>query len=93
MAKVPFFILSGVYGLLSAEEKIPDYDYELGVLGVEPLSVKIRTQLQLFGIQEIRFYTKLDKPKWTPYLHALLRAANTSQPRVHVDIHKLEDEA
>ena len=71
----PFFILSGVYGFVSAEEEIPYYDHLLVASEVGSLVTKIQAQLKQHGVEEVLFYTK-NKPAWEPYLDALRQAAN-----------------
>lgn len=64
----PFYILSGVYGLLKDDENIPYYDHQLLEIEIDQLSHKVIKQIQDLDIKEIEFYTK---PKetvgWTQY--------------------------
>lgn len=43
--KLPYFILSGKYGLISADEKIPNYDYYLEKSAIDSLSRTVEKQL------------------------------------------------
>lgn len=74
---LPFFILSGRFGLVPADEPIPDYDYLLAREAVPELAHRISGQLVRHGVQGIHFYTK-DKPNWSPYLEALQKATGRS---------------
>lgn len=73
-AGLPFFILSGKYGLLGAEEEIPNYDYYLEPSAVGPLAATIGEQLKKHGITELDFYME-QKPTWAPYYEALTQGA------------------
>src|SRR5258706_4802441 len=68
-----FFILSGCYGFISGDKGIPYYDYLLLEDKVENLALKVRSQLQEHGVEELNFYTKT-KQNWLPYRNALSRA-------------------
>lgn len=85
LAGKPFFILSGLHGLLAAEEEIENYDFQLSRRedSIQNLSVKIQRQLQFFGIKEIHFYTK-NKPAWLVYRDALIRATNAAGVKLHL---------
>lgn len=73
-AKKDFYILSGLYGLISADQKIPFYDYFLEEKAVEPLVKKVKEQLKDNNIGEIEFYTKL---KWVTYNQVITKAAES----------------
>ena len=87
--KRPFFILSGVYGFVAAEEGIPYYDHLLLPNEVLALTEKIRVQLKEHAVEEIHFYTKT-KPNWRPYLNALQKASKSLD--IHLVIHELSEE-
>jgi hypothetical protein len=72
----PFYILSGLYGFISGDELIPDYDYLLDANRVPALVAKVTSQLLSAEVGEVRFYTKR-KPNWEPYLLALTQATDT----------------
>jgi tetratricopeptide (TPR) repeat protein len=68
-----FRILSGEYGLISADEKIPWYDHPLMREEVDALSKKIADQLRAAKISAVIYYTKDTKlnPVIQPYLTAI----------------------
>jgi hypothetical protein len=72
---LPFFILSGKYGLLPGEEEIPNYDYYLANEAIDALLKVVEGQLKKFNISEINFYTE-GKESWIPYEFVLNKAAN-----------------
>lgn len=86
---LPFFILSGLYGLISADEPIPHYDHVLGLSMVTDLHYRIHNQLAIHDIEKIHFYTK-DKPAWQLYERALGLA--TEHLGVELVIHQLNTE-
>lgn len=86
--KHPFFILSGVYGFISGEEKIPTYDHLLAEDEVSALAEKIQAQIEKSGASEIHFYTK-NKPNWKPYRVALEQAAQSVN--VELSVHELAE--
>lgn len=67
---LPFFILSGKYGIISADREIPNYDYYLEMNQAEELSKAIGEQLRIEKITEIDFYTE-NKDSWVPYETAI----------------------
>lgn len=87
---LPFFILSGVYGFISEDERIEWYDHLLAADEVPALARKIEAQLRELKLQEVHFYTKR-KPNWEPYLEALNRGAKMLGIRILV--HYMGDEA
>jgi len=66
----PFFILSGMMGLILADTGIPHYDHKLGQDGVEPLAERIARQVVHHKISVI-FYYHEPKADWAPYTQAL----------------------
>ena len=70
--KQDLYILSGLYGLIPADQKIPYYDYFLEQKAVQSLTEKVKGQLKTESIGEIIFYTK---PKWTTYNQVITDAA------------------
>jgi hypothetical protein len=75
---VPFFILSGLYGLLAAEEGVPNYDYLLTNADVLKLADKIQAQLYTHNVGVVYFHTKF-KPQWEPYGEALSAACKAAK--------------
>lgn len=63
---LPFFVLSGKYGLIPGDEKIQNYDYYLEKSAIDSLSHTVKKQLQKYNITEINFYTK-GEASWIPY--------------------------
>ena len=75
---LPFFILSGKYGLLPAGEKIQNYDYYLEMDAVDDLAKVVEAQLKEFDISEIAFYTE-GKESWIPYETVLKKATDLAE--------------
>ncbi|HEY4501668.1 MAG TPA: hypothetical protein VJJ20_01200 [Candidatus Paceibacterota bacterium] len=73
--QLPYYILSGKYGLISADEMIPNYDYYLEQSKVDSLAQTIAGQLHKDAIVELDFYTE-GKPSWAPYEAALRKGAD-----------------
>ena len=73
--RMQFFILSGKYGLLAANELVPLYNYQLTERAVPDLAARLVTQLKqfTFTVERVRFFTK-NKPAWVPYGRALKEA-------------------
>jgi hypothetical protein len=72
-SNLPFYILSGKYGLIGGEEQIPYYDYYLEADKVEELSIKVAEQIEKEGITDMDFYFE-DKESWAPYISTLEKA-------------------
>ncbi len=85
-----FFILSGVYGLVAANEEVPYYDHLLSPEEVPVLAEKMTQQIRMWSIDEIHFFTKT-KPRWMPYTTALQAAAQAAGATVV--LHPLADSA
>ncbi len=69
-----FFILSGKYGLIPADQPIPYYDFYLENEHVEALTHLVSKQLQEAGITALNFYTE-DKESWAPYITTISKGA------------------
>lgn len=69
-----FFILSGKYGLISAETEIPYYDYYLENSKVDDLADKVSKQIKKQDITSIDSYLE-NKKSWEPYKMALEKGA------------------
>ena len=65
--KVEFRILSGKFGLLKPEDKIPFYDKKLGEKDIEKLSELVGRQIKKEKITEIIFFVRNEKD-WKPYI-------------------------
>ncbi len=85
---LPFFILSGVYGLLMAEEGISYYDHVLGAEEVLALASKVYKQLKHHALQELHFFTK-SHLSWKLYLDVLQLA--TESLGVRLCVHELSE--
>jgi hypothetical protein len=83
---ISFYILSGKYGLISADKEIADYDYYLEQKQVNPLATTISGQLTEAGITELDFYTE-DKESWAPYIEAMQKGAALA--KVSLNVHAL----
>ena len=79
---VPFFILSGVYGLIPALMPIPYYDHLLQHDDLPMLAGRVYRQLGEQRIQELYFYTKAT-PAWQQYGVVLARACEKRDVRLH----------
>lgn len=80
---VPFYVLSGKYGVISGDTEIPNYDYYLEAGAAEDLSKTIAEQLKAAGITEIDFYTE-QKPTWAPYESAITKGAELAKATLHI---------
>jgi len=74
-AGLPMLILSGRYGLLTPQTKIPYYDQALSPAEVTQLSQKIIAQLKRRRITVLTFYARpRATPGWSPYFQVLEKA-------------------
>lgn len=65
-------ILSGRYGLLTPQTKIPYYDHALSPAEVEHLTQKVVAQLIRRRVTVLTFYARpRTTPGWPPYFHVL----------------------
>ena len=69
--KLPFFILSGKYGLVAENDIIPYYDYLLEQDGIEDTVSLVNKQSKLIGITSVDFYAKPKAGSWAPYYEVL----------------------
>ncbi|MFA5966977.1 MAG: hypothetical protein WC805_00460 [Patescibacteria group bacterium] len=84
--KLPFFILSGKYGLINANQSIPYYDHLLLADEVEHLAEIVKVQLKGGNWKSIDFYVKTNDPAWKPYVEVITKAANDTG----ITLNKLE---
>jgi hypothetical protein len=71
----PLLILSGKYGLLDPDGKIPWYDQTLRPALVDELAQKLVQQLRVRGVASVRFYALPRQTSgWRPYYEALEKA-------------------
>ena len=80
---LPFYILSGKYGLISADTLILFYDKYLESNEAAHLTEVVRKQLSELDVTEIDFYVE-DDPKWAPYTETMTAACALA----HVSLHK-----
>ena len=80
-----FFILSGKFGLLHAQERIEPYNFLLTEEGVKFLATRVFRQIVRlpFVVSEIQFYTK-NKPNWLPYKKVIEDAAAKTNTNLRV---------
>lgn len=69
----PFFILSGMFGLIKADRDLPYYDKRLEWEQVEALAARVAQQIAWHRIKTIRYYHE-PKESWAPYTSALEKA-------------------
>lgn len=70
---LPFYILSGRYGLINGSTPIENYDYYLAEQ-TDELTDLVTAQLSAEGISEIRFY-QINDLNWVPYIKTLHKAS------------------
>ena len=79
----PMLILSGKYGLISPDKKIPFYDLLLKKSRVEELVTKVIKQCRKLKIGELIFYAKSRRKQgWGPYYAVLEQASR----RLKIDL-------
>ena len=81
-----FFIVSGKYGLIKAEEEIVYYDYLLISDALEEHIQLLAQQLSKLGIQQVTFFTRpinID-PNILPYLKSIEEACRLSQVSLEI---------
>ncbi len=83
--KIDFYILSGKFGLISANELIDDYDYYLEDSKVEELSMLVAKQIEQYKITELIFFLK-EKPSWEPYKKTLYEAAKKINVKISCNV-------
>lgn len=74
--KVPFFILSGEFGLLNSDERIPYYDHLLIPEEVAILTERATKKLSELKVGEVVFFARPKKESWVPYYDVLEGATN-----------------
>ncbi len=75
--KKPFIILSGKYGLIDSDLKIPWYDQKLEPENVADMVPILINQLAEKGVSKIIFYGKSPTtPGWKPYYDTLEQACD-----------------
>jgi hypothetical protein len=72
---LPFFILSGKYGLVAENDTIPYYDHLLTQDEVVGMATLVANQNQDIRITEIEFHARPRKGDWAPYYKVIERMA------------------
>jgi len=86
---LPFFILSGKFGLISDTESIQWYDHLLKKDEVQALTKKVIIQMRDLGITELLFYKKqIENKGWEPYYELIQEAVLETSSTLHVCILK-----
>ncbi|MCL4709347.1 hypothetical protein KJ068_29675 [bacterium] len=81
----PMLILSGRYGLLTPQMKIPYYDHALSPAEVTKLAQKIIAQLTRRGVAALTFYARpRATPGWAPYFQVLEKACRRLDLKLHI---------
>ena len=72
---LPFFVVSGRFGLLGPDDRIPWYDHALEGTEVDELARSVALSLEAAGVQRLEAWLEpRDTPGWGPY-HDLLELA------------------
>ena len=73
---IDFFILSGKFGLISSKKMIPDYDFMLKKENVKEHSIKVESQLDSLGIEQIIFFMRsiLEDKNLKSYVESVKKA-------------------
>ena len=79
-------ILSGKYGIVSGEEKIPYYDYLLTEEDVSELVDKVKRQLRALEVTELDFYAERREGNWIPYYEVIEGATQQLNVKLKVII-------
>lgn len=89
---LPFFILSGRFGLVRPEECIPDYDHLLKPDEVPALATRLVEQMDRYGLGGLVYFTEplVGNVRRVPY-HAALSAACfvSSRPFLAVELEEI----
>ena len=80
--KLPFYILSGKYGLIPGNQKIPYYDYYLKESAIDMLVKTVIQQIKKEEISEIDFYAE-DKISWIPYINVIKKAVRQANIKLN----------
>ena len=89
-SKIPFYIFSGKYGILHAEDPIPYYNTLLKPSKVTGHSNTVAEQLKKLEISELIFYSKStqEDPNIKPYIECMKLA--TEKARVDFKLMNLD---
>jgi hypothetical protein len=84
-AEAPFFILSGVFGLLAEDAPVPWYDHALRPDEVRALVPQVADTLRAQGAQRVLFIAEpAVTPGWAPYHQVMVAACRTARVRLTV---------
>ncbi len=87
--KIPLYYLSGKFGLVEADAKIPHYDLLLLPKKVDLISGQVTKQIEDKRITHVLFYVKSEfKKKHKPYYDVISKACKSSG--IKLEIIKLE---
>lgn len=81
---LPFYILSGEYGLIGDDEIIPYYDHLLNEDEVHNLSLLVKDQVKLTGITSIEFYAEPRSGNWIPYYKVIEHLIDQSDIKLDI---------
>ena len=74
-----FAILSGKYGILRPQQKIPFYDKLLGEEDLEEMVQKVEKQLEEMNSEQVIYFTKEVSGQRTPYFELIRRACENTE--------------
>ena len=81
-----FVILSGKYGLISGDKKIPYYDYLLIEDAVANLVGIVSKQLYELGVTELELYAEPREGNWIPYYEVIERATGVTGTKLTLSL-------
>ncbi|MEK7068678.1 MAG: DUF6884 domain-containing protein [Patescibacteria group bacterium] len=73
MLELPYYILSGKFGLVRADEPVPYYDHRLKEDEIDRVAGWVMSRIAQDKITHINFCAE-QKPTWAPYEEILRRA-------------------
>ena len=83
-ANLPFFILSGKYGLIEYDKLIPFYDHLLQNKEINKIAKIVSTQIINNNISFIDFYAKPKLNDWVVYYEVLEIAAKLANIKLNI---------
>lgn len=86
----PLFFLSGLFGFVLADGKLPAYDFVLTEFEADRMVGSVALQLLNERVSEIHFYSKA-KESWRLYEEVIIAAAE--KVSAVITIHYLKDDA
>ena len=83
---VEFRILSGKFGLLKPEEKIPLYDHKLTMGEISNLDKIVKQQLSSQGIDKVIFFARNPKinSDWKPYITLIQNSCSNQKVSLEI---------